>query len=123
MDYESLGRHESIAEVGELPRGGRLSPGTLEYVGSPDATDSELMAWAAKHEHVVLTADLDFGAILAAIRGSRPSVVQIRSDLLTPDSIGGSVVAALHQASQELSVGALVSVDAGRSRLRILPLK
>jgi predicted nuclease of predicted toxin-antitoxin system len=92
-------------------------------VGSPDATDGELMSWAAQHAYVVLTADLDFGAILAATQNSQPSVVQIRSDLLTPDAIGGSVVAALRQASEELSVGALVSVDAARARMRIIPLK
>ena len=56
-----------------------LSPGWVSFlaeagfeavhwteIGSPTATDSELMAWAAKNDHIVLTADLDFGAILAA---------------------------------------------------------
>jgi hypothetical protein len=35
-------------------------------VGRGDAPDIEVMQWAAEHDHVVLTADLDFGAILAA---------------------------------------------------------
>lgn len=92
-------------------------------IGSGDATDSELMAWAATNRHVVLTADLDFGAILASTKGTGPSVVQVRSDILTPRAIGCAVVLALRQASQELTEGALVSVDATRARLRILPLK
>src|SRR5262249_6771498 len=48
-------------------------------VGLPDASDAELMQWAATNGYIVLTADLDFGAILAATRDARPSVVQIRA--------------------------------------------
>jgi predicted nuclease of predicted toxin-antitoxin system len=33
-------------------------------VGSKSATDRELMQWSAENDHIVLTADLDFGAIL-----------------------------------------------------------
>lgn len=92
-------------------------------IGTAEAADAELMLWAVEHECVVLTADLDFGAILAATRGVRPSVIQLRSDILTPYAVGGTVVVALRQAQQELLDGALVSVDPARARLRILPLK
>ena len=80
------------------------------------------MDWAADHGFIVVTSDLDFGAILA-VKGLRhPSVVQIRSDLLTPESIGASVVAAIRQAEPDLQNGALLSVDPSRGRLRILPI-
>lgn len=92
-------------------------------IGPASATDAELMTWARENGHVVLTADLDFGAILAATKGSGPSVVQVRSDILAPRVIGGAVALALRQARRELTDGALVSVDAARARLRILPLK
>ncbi len=49
-------------------------------VGSPQALDQEIMTYAAKHDYVVLTNDLDFGAILAVTHGEKPSVVQIRSE-------------------------------------------
>ena len=62
-------------------------------VGPGDASDGMLMEWAAGHGFVVVTSDLDFGAILAASRQRYPSVVQIRSDLLTPEAIGASVLA------------------------------
>ncbi len=55
-------------------------------VGHSNATDNELMSYAAKHDFVVITQDLDFGAILAATRGKKPSVIQIRSDNLSPDA-------------------------------------
>ncbi len=92
-------------------------------IGSGSATDTELMTWAAESGHVVLTADLDFGAILAATKGTGPSVVQARNDILTPGAIGSIVTSALRQASQELIDGALISIDASRARLRVLPLK
>ena len=91
-------------------------------VGRIDAPDGELLQWAAEHGYVVVTADLDFGAILAATRDNRPSVLQIRMDILTPEAIGPTVRNAVHQARQELLDGALVSVDIASARLRVLPL-
>jgi len=92
-------------------------------IGRADATDGEVMRWAAAHDYIVLTCDLDFGAILAASRDRRPSVVQLRSDTLAPDEIGSHALTAIRQCRQALTEGALVSVDAGRMRLRILPLR
>jgi predicted nuclease of predicted toxin-antitoxin system len=91
-------------------------------VGPSNAADSELMQWAAGNDYIVLTADLDFGAILAATSRTKPSVVQVRGELLSPLVLSGAVVRALHQTRQELLDGALISVDAVHARLRILPL-
>ena len=44
-------------------------------IGRGNETDAELMRWAADRAHVVLTADLDFGAILAATQRRQPSVI------------------------------------------------
>ncbi len=91
-------------------------------VGSADASDRTLMQWAATHDHIVLTNDLDFSAILAATGLRKPSVVQIRADLLTPAAIGSTLLRALAQTQRELDEGALVSIDSVRARVRILPL-
>lgn len=112
-----------------------LSPRWLEYlmsagfecshwsqIGPADAHDDELMRWAAEHDHIILTSDLDFGAILAANKERGPSVLQLRSDLLTPEAMGSAVLSALKQAEAELNSGALVSLDSARARLRLLPL-
>jgi predicted nuclease of predicted toxin-antitoxin system len=92
-------------------------------VGRMDAADTEIMAYAAKYDYVVLTHDLDFSAILAATQGTKPSVVQIRSDNLSPEAIGEPLIAALQQMTPELEAGALVTVDPGRTRLHLLPLR
>ncbi|HEX4407700.1 MAG TPA: DUF5615 family PIN-like protein [Xanthobacteraceae bacterium] len=92
-------------------------------IGARDAPDIEVMQWAVDNDAVVLTSDLDFGAILATSRDRHPSVIQIRSDALTPASIGETLLAALRYSHRELSDGALISIDAARARLRLLPLK
>lgn len=91
-------------------------------VGFPDAADTELMAYARTHDFVVLTHDLDFGAILAATQGEKPSVIQIRADDTSPETVGAEVLAALRQLIAELEAGAVVTVEPGRSRVRLLPL-
>ena len=91
-------------------------------VGQPDASDADIMAYARTHGYIVLTHDLDFSAILAATQGRRPSVVQIRADDLNLDVIGQRVVAGLRQMAPELLAGALLTIDPGRTRLRLLPL-
>lgn len=91
-------------------------------VGRPQSLDEEIMAYAAKHDYVVLTNDLDFGAILAVTHREKPSVVQIRSDNLSPDVIGPQIVTALRQLEEQLQEGALVNVEPLRTRVRLLPL-
>lgn len=92
-------------------------------VGNVRATDREIMAYAVLHQRVVLTHDLDFGAVLAASNLAAPSVVQIRSGNTDPDVIAAPLLAALRQLAPELAAGALVTVDASRSRVRVLPLR
>jgi len=92
-------------------------------LGAYNASDLEIMAYASANNCVVLTHDLDFGAILAATRGEKPSVVQIRSDEVSPDVIGKQIVIALRQMASELQEGALLTVDPSRMRLRLLPLQ
>ena len=112
-----------------------LSPAWIEFlagegfeaahwstIGASTASDGELMHWAAEHGYIVLTCDLDFAAILAATQRKYPSVILIRSDILSPRLIGPAVLAAVRQARSELTGGAILSLDAKRARLRILPL-
>lgn len=64
-------------------------------IGAANAVDEEIMTFARDNGYVVLTHDLDFGAILAATHGLKPSVVQIRSEDVSPEVIGKLVVDAL----------------------------
>jgi predicted nuclease of predicted toxin-antitoxin system len=80
------------------------------------------MAHAAAHDFVVLTHDLDFGAILAATQARKPSVVQLRAQIVSPEAIGDIVVRAVRQMEAELRHGAILTIDADHARLRLLPL-
>jgi predicted nuclease of predicted toxin-antitoxin system len=91
-------------------------------VGRKDAPDPEIMAYARANDFVVLTHDLDFGAILASTQGDRPSVVQIRAENVSPDVLGALVIGAPKQMDAELRQGALLTIDTARMRLRLLPL-
>ena len=91
-------------------------------VGKVNASDTEIMEWASANDYIVMTHDLDFSAILAATQGGKPSVVQIRGDDISLDVIGARVLLALSQMEAELEAGALLSIDAQRTRLRLLPL-
>ncbi len=81
------------------------------------------MAYARTNDYIVLTDDLDFSAILAVTHGEKPSVIQVRTNDVSPDVIGKQIVAALNQMASELEAGALLTVDTNRTRLRVLPLQ
>ena len=91
-------------------------------VGDPRAPDRTIMDWARANEYVVFTHDLDFGAILAVTRAEGPSVLQVRAQNVLPEHLGEVVIAALRQFAQQLEAGALITVDEGASRARILPI-
>jgi len=112
-----------------------LAPNWVEYLrdaghkadhwsslGAPDAPDAALMAWAREHQAVLMTADLDFSAILAATQSIRPSVIQIRSEVPTTRVVGPMVIDALERLTVEIGNGAIVTLDTSRRRVRILPL-
>jgi len=90
--------------------------------GDPRAKDRTIMDWAEANGYVVFTHDLDFGTILALTHKAGPSVVQVRGDDVLPDHMGNMVVAAIRQQETDLESGALVVIEAGRNRVRILPI-
>jgi len=118
-----------LIDMNLSPRWGRtLADAGIEAehwssLGETHATDAAIMAFARANGYVVLTHDLDFSAILAATKGEKPSVVQIRSEDVSPEGIGKSVIEALRQMSDLLEQGALLTVDPVRARLRVLPLQ
>ena len=70
-------------------------------IGSPDALDVDIMAYAA----------------------AGPSVVQFRADDLSPETVGRHLIDALRRMELELEQGALLTIEPGRARMRLLPLR
>jgi len=91
-------------------------------VGDPRAPDWVLMDWARVNGFIVFTHDLDFGAILAVTRAEGPSVIQVRTQDVTPRHLEEVMLRTLGQHAKLLEQGALVVVDEVKTRARILPL-
>jgi predicted nuclease of predicted toxin-antitoxin system len=92
-------------------------------VGSGNTDDAEILDAAADGARAIVTADTDFGALLAARGTSSPSVVMLRSsDHLTPDEQARLIVTVLVRVGDELEQGAIASVTTARVRLRNLPV-
>jgi predicted nuclease of predicted toxin-antitoxin system len=111
----------SVEWVAELAQHG-WSAVHWSTVGDPRAEDAVIMAWALPDGYVVFTHDLDFGTTLALTQAKGPSVLQVRGQNVLPEHMGPLVVAALRQHDAALAAGALVVVEAGKSRVRVLPL-
>ncbi len=71
----------------------------------------------------VITHDLDFSALLASTEAVGPSVLQVRTQDVLPDTVGSDVVRVLREHRAALDQGAIVSVDALASRVRVLPIR
>ena len=92
------------------------------HVGPHNAPDHEILSYAKAEGYTVFTHDLDFGAILAATNADSPSVIQVRTQDVSPQHLAPLVLSALNQFAAHLEEGALVTVDEKKSRVRILPL-
>ena len=106
--------------IGEFERHG-WSAIHWSGIGDPRAPDHEIMGWARANGCVIFTHDLDFGTLLALTHGGGPSVIQLRGEEVLPQQMGACVIAALRQHQADLLAGALLVIEATRSRVRILP--
>lgn len=91
-------------------------------VGGHDDADATIMEWARIHGFVVVTNDLDFGAILAATGAKGPSVIQFRTRDIAPGVLGGMLLRAIREHETKLHRGSLIIIDHSKSRVRVLPL-
>jgi predicted nuclease of predicted toxin-antitoxin system len=92
-------------------------------IGKMDAPDSDIFECARKGEYIIFTNDLDFGTILALGGHESPSVVQLRSQDVLPSDVENVIVQTLETCKDYLEAGALVVIDANKTRVRVLPLR
>ena len=89
--------------------------------GNIKATDKTIMEWAKERGYIVFTHDLDFGALLAATHSNGPSVIQVRTQDVMPQTLGSRLVQILQEYKRTLESGAFITVDEVRARVKILP--
>ncbi|MBB3346537.1 DUF5615 family PIN-like protein [Sphingomonas sp. BK069] len=112
----------SPRRIGALSRHG-IAAAHWSALGAPDASDSTIMQHALSEGALVLTHDLDFGAILAATGARGPSVIQLRGDAVLPEQASGAVIDAFDQFGSGIAAGALLTLDVRRARVSLLPLR
>ena len=88
------------------------------------ADDNEILQRARDDHRVVLSADTDFGELLARSNASGPSVVLFRRQgQRRAVDVAALLLANLDAVADDLHRGAIVVVDAGRVRVRQLPFQ
>jgi len=87
------------------------------------AGDPLIVEKARADNRVLLTFDLDFGAILALGVVDRPSAVIFRLADETADSVNRRLEVVLSEQAKALESGALILVEDARYRIRLLPIR
>ena len=113
-----------------------ISPKTVEFLrrASHDvvhvrelamqrANDRLVAERARADARIILTFDLDFGAVLALGVVDRPSVVIFRLSDERADAVNRRLEAVLSEQAAALGSGALVLVEDTRYRVRLLPIR
>jgi predicted nuclease of predicted toxin-antitoxin system len=94
----------------------------VRQYGLQAASDEVIFEQAAQEDRILISADTDFGAILALRRERKPSVVLLRRVAHRPASQVVLLLANLPQLEAPLRTGSIVVFDRGRVRIRRLPI-
>lgn len=92
-------------------------------LGMQRSTDEEILDFAAAENRVMVSADTDFGTILAARRAEKPSFVLLRrTQGLSPEAMASVLASNLPAYESELEAGAVVVISDEVVRVRPLPI-
>jgi predicted nuclease of predicted toxin-antitoxin system len=85
--------------------------------------DEFILTRAREEDRVIVSADTDFGTLLAAQRASHPSFILFRDpNLLSAEDYAGALLNHLPLLELDLANGCVVVFRSGRIRMRKLPI-
>ncbi|MGH9164335.1 MAG: DUF5615 family PIN-like protein [Acidimicrobiales bacterium] len=94
----------------------------LGDLGLLGAADSDVMAAAGRADRILVSADTDFGELLALGSHSGPSLILLRRAQHRPELQAALLLANLTKVADDLAEGAIVVLGHGRVRIRRLPI-
>ena len=91
--------------------------------GLQRATDAELLTLAAAESRIIVSADTDFGELLAKSGADTPSFVLLRkTEGLSAEEIANLLASNLPAFETELNDGAILVITNTTVRIRVLPV-
>ena len=95
----------------------------VRELGLQHADDEVIFERAAAEHRIVVSADADFGTLLAVRSSRQPSVIQFRgAGSRRPEALARTLLANLPQLVDALENGSIVTFEPARVRVRLLPI-
>jgi len=91
-------------------------------LGMAAASDSDIFDIAAQEDRILISADTDFGALLAFRQAAKPSFILFRQTAKRPTSQLEFLLTHLFQLEKDLLAGCVVVMEDERIRIRALPI-
>ena len=89
-----------------------------------DSPDEDVLALALREYRVIVSADTDFGTLLAAQEAAKPSFILFRDpDIVSAEEFFAALQRSLPILEAELDAGCVAVFRAGRIRIRKLPIR
>ena len=92
-------------------------------LGMAEADDERIFQWCFANDYVVVSADTDFGTLLARCRDKKPSVLLLRRiSQRRPEVQVRILLANLPTLMESLEAGSIAVIEENRIRVRTLPI-
>ena len=110
-------------ELAELLRKAGHEAMHVRDIGLNHAADEDIFERAASEDFVLVTADTDFGTLLARRSMSKPSLILFRGEgSRRPEALAVLMLSNLAQLTESLTTGCIVTFEPARLRVRPLPI-